>query len=324
MLQQKTKNYLNFKHQKKNIFEVSQLISYCSKCSSLIITDKSGKTISTIKAKKNQIHKEESLPTFLFKSDVYNKSDVNKIYNFSNDKSYNKIRANFVKMMKKICKNLDLNLKTFFSALDYFDRICSIFISFDLKSLKQICVLCIILSAKLNENMSKSMEVKYALDGSSNKNYVKDELYLLQILKYDLVRITSYDILRDILTCGFIFDDEKFQEKKMNSIYGKVENMLYLFCESKHWIYMTPKEIAMGIIGWARDFLGLVPFSKNIQIVFLNEFNDIHNFIKCLNKIKKCFKIKDNKNDNKKIDIINRGSVSNHSDSTKDSNSDNY
>ena len=315
---------MNFKHQEKNIFEISQLISYCSYCSSLIITDKSGKTISTIKAKKNQIHKEESLPTFLFKSDVYNKSDVNKIYNFSNDKSYNKIRANFVKMMKKICKNLDLNLKTFFSALDYFDRICSIFISFDLKSLKQICVLCIILSAKLNENMSKSMEVKYALDGSSNKNYVKDELYLLQILKYDLVRITSYDILRDILTCGFIFDDEKFQEKKMNSIYGKVENMLYLFCESKHWIYMTPKEIAMGIIGWARDFLGLVPFSKNIQIVFLNEFNDIHNFIKCLNKIKKCFKIKDNKNDNKKIDIINRGSVSNHSDITKDSNSDNY
>jgi hypothetical protein len=116
--------------------------------------------------------------------------------------------------MKSNCKKLNLNLKTFFSALDYFDRICSIFVSFDLKSLKQISDLCIILSAKLNENMSKAMEVKYALDGSSNKNYVKDELYLLQILKYDLVRITSYDILRDILMCGFIFNDEEFHEKK--------------------------------------------------------------------------------------------------------------
>lgn len=113
--------------------------------------------------------------------------------------------------------------------------------------------------------------------------------------------------------------------KKMNSIYDKIENMLYLFCESKHWIYMSPKEIAMGIVGWARDFLGLVPFSKNIQIVFLNEFNDIHNYIKCLNKIKKCFKIKENKNNDniKKNDINNSGNVGNHSDSTKDSNSDN-
>ena len=318
MLQQKQKNSLNFTHQKKYLFELSQTISYCSNCSTVIITDKSGKTISTIKPKKYEIHKEESLPTFLYKS------EANKIYNFSNDKLYNKIRSNFVKLMKSNCKKLNLNLKTFFSALDYFDRICSIFVSFDLKSLKQISDLCIILSAKLNENMSKAMEVKYALDGSS-KNYVKDELYLLQILKYDLVRITSYDILRDILMCGFIFNDEEFHEKKMNSIYDKIENMLYLFCESKHWIYMSPKEIAMGIVGWARDFLGLVPFSKNIQIVFLNEFNDIHNYIKCLNKIKKCFKIKENKNNdnNKKNDINNSGNVGNHSDSTKDSNSDN-
>ena len=318
MLQQKQKNSLNFTHQKKYLFELSQTISYCSNCSTVIITDKSGKTISTIKPKKCEIHKEESLPTFLYKS------EANKIYNFSNDKLYNKIRSNFVKLMKSNCKKLNLNLKTFFSALDYFDRICSIFVSFDLKSLKQISDLCIILSAKLNENMSKAMEVKYALDGSS-KNYVKDELYLLQILKYDLVRITSYDILRDILMCGFIFNDEEFHEKKMNSIYDKIENMLYLFCESKHWIYMSPKEIAMGIVGWARDFLGLVPFSKNIQIVFLNEFNDIHNYIKCLNKIKKCFKIKENKNNDniKKNDINNSGNVGNHSDSTKDSNSDN-
>ena len=319
MLQQKPKNSLNFTHQKKYLFELSQTISNCSNCSTVIITDKSGKTISTIKPKKCEIHKEESLPTFLYKS------EANKIYNFSNDKLYNKIRSNFVKLMKSNCKKLNLNLKTFFSALDYFDRICSIFVSFDLKSLKQISDLCIILSAKLNENMSKAMEVKYALDGSSNKNYVKDELYLLQILKYDLVRITSYDILRDILMCGFIFNDEEFHEKKMNSIYDKIENMLYLFCESKHWIYMSPKEIAMGIVGWARDFLGLVPFSQNIQIVFLNEFNDIHNYIKCLNKIKKCFKIKENKNNDniKKNDINYSGNVGNHSDSTKDSNSDN-
>ena len=318
MLQQKPKSYINLQHEKEYLFEISQTTSYCSNCSTVIISDKSGKTISTIKPKKCNYHQEFPLPTYFYKR------DTKKIYNFSNDKEYNKIRGDFVKIMKHNCKLLELNLKTFFTALDYFDQICSIFVSFDITSLKQISDLCIILSAKLNENISTAMKVKCALDGSSNKNYVKDELYLLKILKYDLVRITSYDILRDILTCGFIFDDEIFQEKKMNSIYDKMENMLYLFSESKYWIYMSPKEIAMGIVGWARNFLGLVPFSKNIQTVFLNEFNSIHNYIKCFNRIKKCFKIKQNKNfdENNKNDI-NNSSNSVHSDSTKDSNSDN-
>jgi len=318
MLQQKPKSYINLQHEKEYLFEISQTTSYCSNCSTVIISDKSGKTISTIKPKKCNYHQEFPLPTYFYKR------DTKKIYNFSNDKEYNKIRGDFVKIMKQNCKLLELNLKTFFTALDYFDQICSIFVSFDITSLKQISDLCIILSAKLNENISTAMKVKCALDGSSNKNYVKDELYLLKILKYDLVRITSYDILRDILTCGFIFDDEIFQEKKMNSIYDKMENMLYLFSESKYWIYMSPKEIAMGIVGWARNFLGLVPFSKNIQTVFLNEFNSIHNYIKCFNRIKKCFKIKQNKNfdENNKNDI-NNSSNSVHSDSTKDSNSDN-
>ena len=202
MLQQKPKSYINLQHEKEYLFEISQTTSYCSNCSTVIISDKSGKTISTIKPKKCNYHQEFPLPTYFYKR------DTKKIYNFSNDKEYNKIRGDFVKIMKQNCKLLELNLKTFFTALDYFDQICSIFVSFDMTSLKQISDLCIILSAKLNENISTAMKVKCALDGSSNKNYVKDELYLLKILKYDLVRITSYDILRDILTCGFIFDDE--------------------------------------------------------------------------------------------------------------------
>ena len=320
MLQQNTKNSLNLSHQKQYLLEIFQRISYCSKCSNIILTDKSGKKITTIQPLKYLIREEESLPIFL------HKSDSNEKYNYLNGKAYNKIRANFVKQMKANCKKLNLNLKTYFSALDYFDRICSIFTSFESETLIEISNICIILSAKLNENMAKAREAKFALYGNSNKNYMKDELYLVQILKYDLVKITSYDILKDILVCGFIFSDEEFQVKKMNSIYEKIENMLYLFSESKHWIYMSPKEIAMGIVGWARNYLGLVPFSKNIQIVFLNEFNDIYNYIKCLKNMKKCFKIKNNKNVeeiNNKNDINNSiNSSNNHSDSTKDSNSD--
>ena len=69
---------------------------------------------------------------------------------------------------------------------------------------------------------------------------------------------------------------------------------------------MTPKEIAMGIVGWARNFLGLAPFSKSIQTVFLSENDDVYNYIKSLNKIKKCFKIKESKGnlENNNITIL--------------------
>ena len=108
MSQQKSKNYLNLEHEKEYLFEISQTTSYCSNCSTVIITDKSGKHISTIKPKKCNIHQEFPLPTY------FNKRNTKKIYSFSNDKDYIKIRANFVKNMKKNCKKLNLNLKTFF------------------------------------------------------------------------------------------------------------------------------------------------------------------------------------------------------------------
>ena len=316
MLQKNLKNSSDFTHKKQYLLEISQTLSLCSNCSSAIITHKSSENISTIKPLKYHIQNDLFYPCFLLQS------GNDRIYKFSNEKTYNKIRRDFVKKMKLYCKQLNLNLKTFFSALDYLDRICSTLSNFETNILNQILDLCLILSAKLNENMNKAMEVKHYLCGNSKKNYISDEFFMLKkLLNYDLIKITSYDILMDILKCGFIFNDEDFQIKKMNSVYDKIEDMLYLFSESKNWITMSPKEIAMGIIGWARDYLGLVPFSKNIQTVFLNEVDDVHNYLKCLNKIKKCFKIKEVKNDNNNNNANN--SISNHSDSTKDSLSDN-
>ena len=316
MLHKNLKNSSDFTHKKQYLLEISQTLSLCSNCSSAIITHKSSENISTIKPLKYHIQNDLFYPCFLLQS------GNDRIYKFSNEKAYNKIRRDFVKKMKLYCKQLNLNLKTFFSALEYLDRVCSTLSNFETNILNQILDLCLILSAKLNENMNKAMEVKHYLCGSSKKNYISDEFFMLKkLLNYDLIKITSYDILMDILKCGFIFNDEDFQIKKMNSVYDKIEDMLYLFSESKNWITMSPKEIAMGIIGWARDYLGLVPFSKNIQTVFLNEVDDVHNYLKCLNKIKKCFKIKEVKNDNNNNNANN--SISNHSDSTKDSLSDN-
>lgn len=295
-------------HKKKYLFEMSETVSFCFNCSTAVIKDKSGKEISAIKPLKYYVRQESALPLFLFTSDSHQP------YMFYNKSGYLKIRASIIKKIKCFCDCFKLTKKTFFLALDYLDRICSRMMDFDEVDLNQIYQLCIILASKFQENGVKGMEIKNIIYKGSN-NYSKDELYLLQLLNYDLHAYTSYDILMDILHTGFLFNNENFCMKKMHSVYGKMENMLYMFAESKHYIDWTHKERALAIIGFIRETLGLVAFSKNVQIVCMHEFTDIHNYLNCLNRVKKCFKFKEDtqKNDN----------CSNHSDSNTDANSDN-
>ena len=298
------KSFLNFPHKKQFRFEITQKISFCFNCSSGIITDRCGKEISTIKPLKYHIPQETAIPIFILLSDNHNP------YSFLNKSDYIKIRKQIVKEFKSFCNKYKINERTFFLALDYFDRICSRMLGFDLEALKQIYKICIILACKLIENQSKFFEIK-KLVGNISVNYSKDELYILTLLNYDLKVYTSYDILIDMLNIGFLFKDEEFSVGKMNSIYGEIENILYLFSESKYYIDMTHKEIAMAIIGFIRETLGVISFSNNIQNIFMHEFVDIHNYVNCLNKLRKCFKLKiEDKNKRK------------NSDSTADSNSD--
>ena len=300
------KSFLNFPHKQQFRFEFSQKISFCFNCSSGIITDKNGNEITTIKPLKYHIHQETTFPIFVLLSDNHTP------YTFLNKSEYLKIRKQIVKEMKCFCTKYKLNKKTFFLALDYLDRICSRMLGFELDALNQIYQICIVLACKLIENQSKVFEIK-KLAKIISSNYAKDELYLLTLLNYDLKVFTSYDILSDILYCGFLFNDEEFSVGKMHSIYGEIENIIYLFTESKYYIDMTHKEVAMAIIGFVREMLGLIPFSNNIQNIFMNEYVEMHNYVNCLNKLKKCFKLK--------VEDKNKRKNSN-SDSTTDSNSD--
>ena len=309
MMQQKSS--LNFPHKKQFRLELTQKVSFCSNCSSAIIKSKTGPEISTIKPLKYHLPQETSLPIFV------GISDCHEPYKFLNKSEYIKIRKEIIKNMKFFCNYFKLSNRTFFLALDYLDRICSRMLAFDLDDLKQISQICIILASKLQENQIKGMELKKIAQVVSI-NYAKDELYLLALLNHDLFVFTSYDILMDIIQCGFFFNDEEFSIKKMNSIYGEIKNILYLFSESKFYIEMTHKEVAMAIIGFIRETLGLAAFNKNIQTVFMNEYNIYtHNYLTCLNKLRKCFKFKV---DHHSTNINNNN---NHSDSNTDSNSDN-
>ena len=296
-------------HKKKYRLEITQKVSFCSKCSTAIIKDKSGNEISTIKPLKYCVPKETCIPSFL----------INTIspeaHQSSNKSNYIKIRKDIVKIMKSFCEFFGLTPKTFFLALDYFDRIRPKTVVSSFEDLKQISLLCVILASKFQENGAKGMKVKNLSLGTST-NYAADELFILRLLQYDLHAFTSYDILKDMLYTGFIFNDENFSLKKMDLIYDKIENMLYLFSESKYYIEYSQKEIAISIIGLIRERLGLPAFSKNFQIVFMNELSDIHNYLSCLNRLRKIFKFKENAKSKNNI-------ISNHSDSTTESNSDN-
>ena len=301
---QKPKSVLKCLHQKTNHCEINSNISLCLNCSSIIFRNESGKEISAIKPPNYSVFQENFNPLFLSIEDNY------KSYNFINKSAYQKIRILIVKKMKVFCTNFKLSKKTYFLALDYFDRICSKMTDFDIDDLFQISQFCIILASKFQENQIKGKEVKSSF--GLNINYSKDELYLLKLLDYDLYVQTSYDIMIDIMNNGFLFNDEKFSLKKMNFIYGKMENMLYFFSETKYYIDMNPKEVALAIIGLIRETLGLISYNKIIKIVFMSGEIDIQKYLSSLKKIRKCFKIKDNENYN-----------NNQSDSTNDSNSDN-
>ena len=299
MKSQKYKSICNCQHEKKAITEINSKLSLCFNCSSIIYKNELGQEISTIKPSKFSVMQETSTPIFLIISEQAP-------YSFRNKPGFLKTRNSFVKYMKNFCNDFKLSKKTFFLSLDYFDRICSKMNSFNKDDLLQISKLCIILASKFQESQIKTLEMKSYL-GLIN-NYSKDELYLLQLLDYDLIAHTSYDILVDIMHTGFLFHDEKFSLKKMNFIYGKMENMLYFFTETKLYINMTYKEIALALIGFIRQTLGLIAYNNILKYIFMNEYNDIQKYYHCLQRFGKFFNIKDNNN---------------HSDSNTDSNSDN-
>ena len=287
-------------HEKTAISEVNSKISLCFKCSSVIYKNDSGQKISTIKPSKYSVTQETATPLFLSIPDNHTP------YNFRNKSDFQKIRISIVKKMKNFCSFFNLSKKTYFLSLDYFDRICSKMLGFELQDLLQISQLAIILASKFHEPQNKTREIKVYL-GLTN-TYSQDELFLLRLLDYDLYAHTSYDILIDIMHTGFLFNDEKFSKKKMNFLYGKMENILYFFSETKLYIEMTNKEFALAIVGLIRETLGLVAYNDIIKNTFMSQDTDIQNYYSYLNKLRKCFKILDD---------------SNHSDSNTDENSDN-
>jgi len=310
-------------HEQKDIYKVKQNISLCFGCSSIIYTTESGKKIMPIKPDKYNTSQETATPIFLSVQDIHSS------YRFCNKEEYLKIRTKIIKKMKLFSQKMNLSIKTFFLALDYFDRLCSKLTTFDF-SVNQIAQFCVVLAAKFQDGQQNAITVESCLGYS--KNYSKDELYILQLLNYELYSITSYDILKDIMYTGFLFNNENFSYNKMNIIYSKMEKMLYFFSETKYYIEMTKMEIALAIIGFVRETLGLTAYNNIIKDIFIQS-GDTKKYLNCLSKFRKYIKIQDDsKHNNKKEKNLNlnnnnfknsKSRSDSFSDSTSENSSDN-
>ena len=191
-------------HHKKNTE-----LSYCSKCYSLFLITETKNEIYTIKYKNNFFF--ENKPKILDSIELFRPNS------FLNKHGFLEIRQIIIKQMKEITNKYQLNFKTYFLALNYFETICSKIYQFNKESLIQISKFCLILSAKFSEDGTKALNLENELKENLSSNYKNDEIYILKLLNYNLNVITSYDLLMESINIGFILNNEKYNKKKNES-----------------------------------------------------------------------------------------------------------
>lgn len=270
-------------NKKNNIIKLFKSIDYCLICSTFIINTISlNKTIKPINFELTEDNSHNLL---------WNEKESNSTYFFISKKEYLKIRSPIIKNIKKICTNFSLSLQTYFTSIEYLDKICSSISFFDQNMIFQISLFCIILASKFLENEEKALCIQSFLKETASKNYLFDEIYVLKLLNYNLNINTSYDIIMEILYYGFIFENEDFNFNQLNVLYKIIPKILYIFSESNSYIDMSPKGVGICLMGFCRELLNLNPFSDNIKTIFMINKEDEKLYISGLNIIKKRIKI---------------------------------
>jgi hypothetical protein len=185
---------------------------------------------------------------------------------YRNTDEFFNLRKKTILMMKRITKEFDLCDKTFHLALALLDRISIILIKNKnaLLQIKSIGKFCIILSTKFIEDKTyKVIELEKKYLKKISFNFINDEIYILQLLNYNLNTTTSYDILTFLLTNQeIIFEDEENLFLKKNKIYSIYHmSIVYInkLVENNITLIMTPVQIAFGVIQIIRKRLGLIP-----------------------------------------------------------------
>ena len=145
----------------------SSLIPYIIACSAFIISNSTSHEVQIKTIKPNNFNQiTEIAPCPLWSSEK-----KNEINSFINKREYLNQRPSIIKYIKNIYIQFSLSLKTYFLSVAYLDKICSKISSFNINYLLHVCILCIILASKFNENPEKALEVQTVLKSKIDVRY---------------------------------------------------------------------------------------------------------------------------------------------------------
>ena len=212
------------------------------------------------------------------------------------------VRKKIVKEIKQISLKCGLSPRTVFLALQYIDKIGSKIVSFD--GIELISKFCLIIAAKFSENGEKAVSIEKTYKNEISTNYINDEVYILQLLNYELKLPTLYDSIISILQKGFIFDNESVTPKKLSYAYDAALQTLFHLIDNRIVIDLPMKQVVIAIIAFSRELVGLEAFSHVLIVSNSIEESELESYKEALRKVKQCFKLK-RKSEEKCSDVNN-------------------
>ena len=205
---------------------------------------------------------------------------------------YSNIRIYGVNIIKSICKQYNLNDKVYHSSINLLD---DLYINKKYsEDIQKVSFVCLIITIKMIEKGDYSVKlIDYIIQNHKLNFYSFFERDIIQIMNYEIIFYSAFDILSFLLQNGIIFTPEKEYLKKYNinvkNVYFNCFQYLNKLVEKKIFIKFHPIEIAYSIISLIREIYGLTDIHILFERIYHFQFD---NHEKCLQNLKSKIKIK--------------------------------
>ena len=205
---------------------------------------------------------------------------------------YSNIRIYGVNIIKSICKQYNLNDKVYHSSINLLD---DLYINKKYsEDIQKVSFVCLIITIKMIEKGDYSVKlIDYIIQNHKLNFYSFFERDIIQIMNYEIIFYSAFDILSFLLENGIIFTPEKEYLRKYNinvkNVYFNCFQYLNKLVEKKIFIKFHPIEIAFSIISLIREIYGLTDIHILFERIYHFQFD---NHEKCLQNLKSKIKIK--------------------------------
>ena len=205
---------------------------------------------------------------------------------------YSNIRIYGVKIIKSICKQYNINDKVYHSSINLLDEL---YINKKYsEDIQKVSFVCLIITIKMIEKGDSSIKlIDSIIQNHKLSFYPFFEKDIIQIMDYEIIFYSAFDILSFLLQNGIIFTPEKEYLRKYNinvkNVYFNCFQYLNKLVEKKIFIKFHPIEIAFSIISLIREIYGLTDIHILFERIYHFQFD---NHEKCLQNLKSKIKIK--------------------------------